>query len=101
MLKGVVKTPSAIKDNYHVKFGIIEKEPQIIMFFLDEKDVVVFNKRELEITEYNDVKEKKICRVASPFITRYRQSYSSYLGRFGVPNYPRQAVDSLFESSDE
>lgn len=101
LLKGDVKTPKDVKGSYVSPYGIIDKENQIIMFFLDGNDIVVFNKRKLSIKKYSEMKDDKICRVASPFITKMRQSYSSYLGRFGVPSYPKQIVDSLFESEEE
>lgn len=102
LLKGDIRTPEEVKkSSYKPDYGIIDKENEITMPLLDGNPFVVFNKRKLLVEKYSRWKEHKICRVASPFITRMRQSYSSYLGRFGVPSYPKQILESLFESTEE
>jgi hypothetical protein len=102
LLKGESRTPEEVKkSSYSPPYGIIDKEAEITMLLLDGNPFVVFNKRKLSIEKYSEWKNDKICRVASPFITRIRQSYSSYLGRFGVPSYPEQILKSLFESAEE
>ena len=98
LLKGDIKTAADV--NYESPYGIIEKENQIVLLFLDGNDIVVFDKRKLSIKKYSQIKNHKICRVTFPFITLIKQSYSSYLGRFGVPSYPKQIVDSLFEAEE-
>lgn len=102
LLKGNIRPPQRVKaSSYHPPYGIIDKVNEITMPLLDGNPFVVFNKRELLVEGYLGWKDCKICRVASPFITRMRQSYSSYLGRFGVPSYPEQILESLFESTEE
>jgi hypothetical protein len=103
LLEGEVKTPKEINDRYYGKFGIIDKEPEIIVLFLDNNDIVRFDKRLLSIKPHSELLQdfEKICRIAPPFITRIRQSYLSNLGRFGVPSYPKQIVDSLFETKEK
>lgn len=96
LLKGDVKAYSDVE--YKSPYGILERENQIVMLFLDGNDIVVFDKRKLSQGNYSEWKDYKICRVATPFITKYRHSYSSYLGRFGVPSYPIQIVDSIFKN---
>jgi len=99
LLKGDVKIAEDV--NYDSSFGIIDKENQITMLLLDGNDFVVFDKRKFSVEKYSDWKDYKKYRVNHPFITRIRQSYSSYLGRFGVPSYPTQMLESFFESSNE
>jgi len=101
LLKGDVKIAEDIRENYQPTYGIIDKENQITMLLLDGNDFVVFDKRKFLVENYSTWKNYKIYRVTHPFITQIRQSYSSYLGRFGVPSYPAQMLESLFESSDE
>jgi hypothetical protein len=99
LLKGYVRDPKEVKENsYYEDYGIIDKEPEITMPLLDGHPFVVFKKRDLFIRKYSEMKDYKICRVALPFITRIRQSYSSYIGRFGLPSYPEEIIKSLFES---
>lgn len=103
LLEGEVKSAEEIEDRYYEKFGIIEKEPEIIVLFLDNNDIVRFDKRNLSIKLHSELLKdfEKICRIVPPFITRIRQSYLSNLGRFGVPSYPKQIVDSLFKSKKQ
>ena len=102
LLKGDSRTPEEVKESsYRPPYGIIDKENEITMPLLDGNPFVVFNKRKLSIEKYSEMEAHKICRVAPPFITRWRQSYSSYLGRFGVPSYPEKMLESLFESKEE
>lgn len=102
LLKGDVRAPQIVKDNsYDPDYGIVDRDTEITMPLLDGNPFVVFKKRNLSIKEYSEMKEYKIFRVSSPFITKWRQSYSSYLGRFGVPSYPEQFLESLFESTEE
>lgn len=102
LLKGDIKPPQEVKESsYKLHYGIIDKENEITMSLLDGNPFVVFNKRKLLVEKYSEWRAHKICRVASPFITKMRQSYSSYLGRFGVPSYPEQILESLFESTEE
>jgi len=100
LLKGDVKIAEDVRENYQPPYGIIDKENQITMLLLDGNDFVVFDKRKFSVENYSTWKTYKIYRVTHPFITQIRQSYSSYLGRFGVPSYPAQMLESLFESSD-
>ena len=102
LLRGDTRAPQEMKKtSYTHPYGIIDKDNEITMLLLDGNPFVVFNKRKLSVERYSKWKDCKICRVASPFITRNRQSYSSYLGRFGVPSYPEQILESLFESTEE
>lgn len=80
---------------------VVEKVNQLVMFLLDGKDIVVFDKRKLSTKKYNQIRNQKICRVVPPFITRCQQSFASYVGRFGVPTYPKAIIKSLFEGQND
>ena len=99
LLKGDKTQPSdPLTIQYQEQYGVIPKEYQIVMHFLDGNDIVVFDKRKLSVKEKSKLRGyTKICRVVEPFITQARHSFSSFLGRFGVPRYPKQIIDSLFE----
>jgi len=100
LLEGTVKTPGELRNRYDKKYGIIEQKPEVIMLLLDGNDIVRFDKRELFIKTRSELEQQgyeKIYRVVSPFITQYRQSYTGFLGRFGVPSYPKQIIDSIFQ----
>lgn len=99
LLEGEAKEPKILKGQYDGKFGFLDKITEITAFFLDDNPIVQFSNRKLRIkkpTEMGDY--RKVCRVASPIIADWRQRYCSFLGRFGVPSYPNQIFDSLFET---
>jgi len=102
LLEGRSVKHKDVKDRYKGKYGIVPWENELIMLHLDGNPIVQFYKKGLLVKPYSEMKDyKKVCRIVPPFITQIRQSYSSYLGRFGVPSYPRQIVDSVFESKEE
>jgi len=94
LLKGKKSSPDP--KNFDEEFGIIEKPSQIILLQLDGEDVVVFNKRKLEIKKHSEIKGEKLCRVVHPYITKIRQSFISYIGRFGTPAYPKEILKEIF-----
>lgn len=103
LLKGKAESPSSLRDRYNDDYGkILERAPEIIMILLDNNNLVRFDKRDLIIKKVSELKSEgyeKICRVTHPFISMWRQSYMSFLGRFGVPSYPRKIIDSLFNKN--
>jgi hypothetical protein len=100
LIKGKPVKPNNTNISYDSKFGITERINQIILLFLDGKDIVIFNKRDLQLGKYSDWKEYKKWRLAPSIITQIRQSFSSYLGRYGIPSYPKKMIDSLFEQKE-
>lgn|GEM_PF-3520494 len=99
-LKGKPKKPRKLKDRYDAKFGLIERKTEILLLLLDGNDIVRFDNKNLELWHYSDIVEKKICRVVSPFINRIRQSYCNFLGRIGVPSYPKEISASIFKRTE-
>lgn len=82
---------------YTRQFGVIEKENQIILHFIGKYDTIIFDKRKLSKKNYSKLRSKKICRIVHPYITKIRQSFASYIGRFGTPAYPRELLDEIFK----
>lgn len=99
LLEGRTGAPEDVQ--YDKEYGIIiEKATQIIMHLLDGEDIVIFDKRKLRVKKYNSIKKHKICRAVPPFSTRCRHSFASYLGRFGVPTYPKEIIASFFKKQN-
>lgn len=100
LLKGQAEKPKDYKSRYDPKRGqIIPWQNEIFLLHLDNQPLVRFDKKELIIKAYSEIKGEKwekICRVVPPFITQIRQSYSNYVSRFGIPSYPREIVDLVF-----
>ena len=101
LLKGDIKTSDSL--TCHPPYGILSKDNEEVLLFLDGHDIVVFDKRKLSIEKSSKLTRdyEKICRLAIPFITQIRHNFSSFLGRFGIPSYPKEVIFSLFEQNDE
>lgn len=100
LLPGQAKSPDELNNRYDEDFGIIERKTELIFLLLDGQDIVRFDKRQLTIKKESKLNEEgytKICRVVPPFITQHRHSFVSFLGRFGVPSYPKEIIDSIFQ----
>ena len=90
LLEGKPVKRQKIKDRINKKYGVMPWENEIILLNLDGNDFVQFGKKELSMVKCSDLSGyEKICRVVPPFITQIRQSYINYLGRFGIPSYPK------------
>lgn len=100
LLEGQTKRPQDYADRYKTERGqIIPRQDEIFLIHLDNHPLVRFEKKELIVKAYSEIKEEKwekICRVVPPFITQIRQSYSNYISRFGIPSYPREITDHIF-----
>lgn len=101
-LRGKAKESKELEGRYDEEFGVVnERKTEILLFLLDGNDVVKFDNRKLEIWKYTEIKDKKICRVVSPFINEKRQHYGNFLGRIGVPSYPKDIYKSIFNINQE
>lgn len=91
LLEGHSVKQRDIKDRFKGKYGIVPWENEIIMLNLDGNDIVQFLKKNLIVKLCSEMTDDytKICRVVPPFISQIRQSYTSYLSRFGIPSYPK------------
>lgn len=96
LIRGEPKKADDARRNYHASGRIVEKENEIVLLFLDDKDLVVFNKRNFRVDKYSAWKDLKICRVTAPYITQIRHRFCTYLGRYGLPSIPKKVVSSLF-----
>ncbi len=97
LLRGQAGSPGDIKyDGTRVEV----KENQIVLYLLDGNDIVIFNKRSLFKEKYKAIQKnyQGVCRVVHPYITKIRQSFASYIGRFGTPAYPKELLDEIFRA---
>ncbi len=97
LIKGIRKEYQEVRRRI-TKYGILPKVPEIIMLCLDDTDIVVFDKRKLNIVKYNDWKAHKKWRIVNDHVIQIRQSFANYIGRFGVPSFPDALRKSLVRS---
>lgn len=99
LLEGVQKTPNDL--DRHPEVFYKERIYEIILFNIDDNNIIVFNKRKLRIRKINDIKDSKICRINEPFITHIQHSFSSYIGRYGLPRYPKDFLKDIFNRQNK
>ena len=77
-----------IRDGVFLRFGsFIENENSIVIGCLDGNDAIKFNFN-IEIKEFEDIKDNRIGRVLSPYITRVQQKLSQHIVREGILPVP-------------
>ena len=102
LVKGKKISDKQVKGNFYSKdYGILNSNPTLhILPFLDGKNFIEFQFKELEIIEYSMVNKrgfKKICRLLSPFITNFQHRFSNFLGRYGIPRVPEEVFKDIFK----
>lgn len=60
-----------------------------------------FSFKEMEIAEYNDIKQYKKGRILMPFITYITEKYSLYIQRQGLPRIPKIAIPNYEEQKED
>ena len=60
-----------------------------------------FSFKEMEIAEYNDIKQYKKGRILMPFITYITEKYSLYIQRQGLPRIPKIEIPNYEEQKED
>jgi len=93
LLKGSSLGPSAMSKQLERDRGLVtERDDEAIVFALHEEKTVSFKLREIRISKWSEVKDKRVGRLLPPFATRVQQRYAAYLQRPGIPKIPTAAM---------
>jgi hypothetical protein len=96
LLKGMkISTTQFKKNHYNKKYGIIPSHTNFLLFGLDGKNFIRFNLKEILLSDLDEMKDHRICRLLPPYINDVQQQYSSYVGRFGLPRIPNRVLKAL------
>lgn len=96
LIKGEKILPRELKNYCDPKVGLKMRHDQVLLYGIDGKDFVKFNFKEIEILNYDDIKDKMCCRLITPYINSVQQQFSSYIGRFGLPRIPNRILKATF-----
>jgi hypothetical protein len=105
LLKGTEQTFADLK--YNAEYGmILEQDNEAIIFPVYDGKALCFKFRKLYMQRWKDLKDKRVGRLLSPFLTRLQQRYSAYLQRPGLsrlpsvvfPSSPPQETASVIET---
>lgn len=96
LLEGVIADETKInsEDEDCITFDsgeFIEKKNCCYIAFV-QGNILQFSLRELNIMQWNNIKDNRIGRLLPPYITRVQQKYAHYLQRQGLPRIPKQAI---------
>lgn len=102
LVKGKQISNEWVEENlYDEKYGLLNRPTLYILPFLDGKNFVQFQFKNLEIREYSEMKSKKICRLLPPFITSFQHQFSGFLGRYGMPRVPDEVFAEIFGNNND
>jgi len=96
LIKGEKISKRALQKR-HKNHGFVPRIHEALVFFLDGKDVVKFDFRSFEVEEFENFKDKRICRLLPPFITDIQHKFSSFIGRYGIPRFPKQLEEEILK----
>lgn len=69
-----------------------ERDDEAIVFAMYDGASISFKLKDINVKKWSEIKNKRIGRLLSPFLTRVQQRYSSYLQRPGLPKIPKAAM---------
>ena len=77
---------------FDIKYGIFKEQHNLVIVGPVEGVFIRFFFRDMEIVDYENVKNQRIGRLLPPFITRVTQKYGLYIHRQGLPRIPKEIV---------
>ena len=97
-LKGRIVDESKINRDGGIPFQdgeFREKKNHAVISCIDDGKIIEFLFRDLNISKWNDLKNKRIGRLLPPYITRIQQQYTLYFQRQGLPRTPEEVFSNL------
>lgn len=101
-IKGSQLREKDIKERYiggHLD-SIVERQDEVILYGVDGKDFYRFSFKKVYIKKFIDERDKRKCRLISPYINHVQQKYSSYVGRFGLPRIPSEIINDFLPKEE-
>lgn len=92
-LKGKKLTNRKVEILFEKDYGTIkERDTNCIIYPIDKGKAIEFKFKDLKIIKYQELKDCRIGRILSPFITKIQQKYTNYLHRPGLPRLPEEVI---------
>ena len=83
------KIIDCINNNVCYHFGcLIERHNTALLPYIKPGKIIEFKLKDIEIIEFNDLKDKRIGRIVSPYITRIQQKTANFIIRQGLMPIP-------------
>ncbi|MDP9605528.1 UNVERIFIED_ORG: hypothetical protein J2W38_005342 [Variovorax paradoxus] len=93
LLKGDKVTKAKLPGLMQVQYGLVsERDNECVIYEMTGGVTISFKFKELKVVPWSSIRQKRIGRLISPFLTRLQQRYAAYLQRPGLPRIPKAAM---------
>ena len=86
---------------FDAKYGNFKEQQNFVIVGPVEGAFIRFNFQEMEIKDYEEMKDQRIGRLLPPFITRVTQKYGLYIHRQGLPRLPKEVIPAVAPIEDD
>lgn len=86
---------------FDTKYGNFKEQQNFVIVGPIEGAFIRFNFQEMEIKDYEEMKDQRIGRLLPPFITRVTQKYGLYIHRQGLPRLPKEVIPAVAPVEDD
>ncbi|WP_413853890.1 hypothetical protein [Candidatus Ruminimicrobium bovinum] len=80
-----------INNNFLFKYGaLLENKDTILFPYVIENKIINFKINKIEVKQFDSIKDKRIGRIVSPYLTRIQQKTANYIIRQGIMPIPEE-----------
>lgn len=101
LIKGSRLSSSNQQKFFDAKYGNFKEQHNFVIVGPVEGVFIRFNFQDMEITDYEKMKDQRIGRLLPPFITRVTQKYGLYIHRQGLPRLPKEVIPAVAPVEDD
>lgn len=101
LIKGKKLSSHDLQTFFDTKYGIFKEQQNFVIVGPIEGAFIRFNFQEMEIKDYEEMKDQHIGRLLPPFITRVTQKYGLYIHRQGLPRLPKEVIPAVAPIEDD
>lgn len=101
LIKGKKLSSHDLQTFFDTKYGIFKEQQNFVIVGPIEGAFIRFNFQEMEIKDYEEMKDQRIGRLLPPFITRVTQKYGLYIHRQGLPRLPKEVIPAVAPIEDD
>lgn len=101
LIKGKELSSHDLQTFLDTKYGNFKEQQNFVIVGPIEGAFIRFNFQEMEIKDYEEIKDQRIGRLLPPFITRVTQKYGLYIHRQGLPRLPKEVIPSVAPIEDD
>ena len=101
LIKGKKLSSHDLQTFFDTKYGNFKEQQNFVIVGPIESAFIRFNFQEMEIKDYEEIKDQRIGRLLPPFITRVTQKYGLYIHRQGLPRLPKEVIPAVAPIEDD